>query len=124
LREKVIIVTNNALSLSEFSKNNEVVFVEGSLLDVLRRVRDYVHLGHKLLTHPLMGSIKPNQTPYKTVAISSNSASSVDLDSLMFIENSLETAERLIKDKQLRLWPEKVLEDYRLIDFDLISNAF
>ena len=121
--EKVIIVTNNALSQVSFANRHEVVFVEGSLMDVLTRVRDHIHLGHRLLTHPLMGSIKPNQTPYKTVVISSKKEREVDLDSLEFIEKSIESAEKLLKDKPLRKWPESVLEDYRLIDFDLINNA-
>ena len=121
--EKIIIVTNNALSQLSFTSKHEVVFIDGSLIDVLTKVRNYIHLGHRLLTHPLMGSIKPNQTPYKTVAISYKREMEVDLDSLEFIEKSIESAEKLLRDKPLRQWPESVLEDYRLIDFDLIKNA-
>lgn len=128
LREKAIIITNNALSQENFKAKYDVIFVDGSLMDVMTTVRDYIHKGHRLLTHPLMGSIKPNETPYKTVAISLKPESQVDVDSLMLIENSIETSDRLIKNRPPRNWSkdiiDRVYEDYRLIDFDLIYKAF
>ena len=33
------------------------------IMDVLIHVRDLVHQGHKLLTHPLAGSVKPMRPP-------------------------------------------------------------
>jgi hypothetical protein len=128
LREKAIIITNNVLSKDAFEKTSEVVFVEGSLLDVMKTARDYVHKGHRLLTHPLMGSIKPNETPYKSIAISFVADHVVNFDSLSLMENSIQTSEKLINNKPPRNWSkdiiERVYEDYRLIDFDLIYSAF
>ena len=128
MREKAIIITNNILSREGFEKTADVLFVEGSLMDVMKIARDYVHKGHRLLTHPLMGSIKPNETPYKTIAISHKSDSVVNFDSLSLMENSIETSEKLLHNRPSRDWPkdilEKVYEDYRVIDFDLIYNAF
>lgn len=121
--EKVIIVTNNALTMKNLGDKHEIVFVDGTLLDVLYRVRDYIHRNHKLLTHPLMGSIKPNQTPFKSVAISFKPEGQTDFDSISFIENSIETATNLIKSKPPKVYPEKILDDFRTIDFDLIFNA-
>lgn len=121
--EKVIIITNNKLSYDSFSAKHETIAVDGSLSDVLKMVRDYIHKGHRLLTHPLMGSIKPNETPYKTVAISFKAENKVDVDSLMYIEKSIETADKLLKNKPVRKWADSVLEDFRLIDYDLIKNA-
>lgn len=122
--EKAIIVTNNPMSKEYFSTKIETIFVDGSLMDVLMKVRDYIHKGHRLLTHPLMGSIKPNQTPYKTVVISHKAAEGqTDFDSLVLIENSIETSQNLIKSKPYKDWPDQVLEDFSLIDFDLIKNA-
>ena len=123
MNEKAIIVTNNILSLDAFNNKWQVDFIEGSLLDVLICVRDYIHKGHILLTHPLMGSIKPNQTPYKTVVISFKFENQVDFDSLMFIENSIESTKKLLSNSPLRDWKESILEDFRVIDFDLINNA-
>jgi hypothetical protein len=128
LREKAIIITNNALSREGFKDKFDVVFVDGSLMDVMIKARDYIHKGHRLLTHPLMGSIKPNETPFKTIAISLKPEDAVDINSLQLIENSIETAERLIKNRPPRKWSkdiiDRVYEDYRLIDFDLVYKAF
>ncbi|QCX34642.1 GrdX protein [Caloramator sp. E03] len=121
--EKIIVITNNNISYDYFKNKYKVVFVEGSIMDVLIRVRDYIHKGHRLLTHPLMGSVKPNETPYKTVIISEYSNNTPDLQSIMYIENSIEVAQNLIKNKPQRNWPQSVLKDFAIIDFDLITNA-
>lgn len=92
-------------------------------MDVLTSVRDLIHKGHILLTHPLMGSIKPNETPYKTVVVSVRTQEEIDFNSLMLIENSIETSRKFLINKPIRKWSESVLEDFRVIDFDLIKNA-
>lgn len=43
---------------------------ELSYREILTLVRDKVYLGHTLYTHPLAGSVKPNETPYKSVIVS------------------------------------------------------
>lgn len=123
MTKKAIIVTNNALSYERFSEKYNVVFVNGSLMDVFITARDYIHKGYTLLTHPLSGSIKPNETPYKTIAISHVRQDELDFNSLMLIENSIETAAKLLVNKQTKSWSENVLDDFRVIDFDLIKNA-
>lgn len=124
MKEKAIIITNNVLSKNKFKDDFEVEFIDGTLMDVLIKVRDYVHLGHRLLTHPLSGSVKPNETPYKTVAISKSKGLKVHMESLILIENSIETSRKFLINKPLKQWPEKVLDDFKLIDFDLIYHAF
>lgn len=120
---KTKIITNNKRSLNGLCDKFDVEFIEGGLVDVMIKVRDYIHKGHKLLTHPLMGSIKPNETPYKSVAISLEPQAAADMDSVMLIENSIETSMRFIKNKPPRQWPESILEDFSVIDYDLIKNA-
>lgn len=126
MQVKPRIITNNKLVIDKEVKNNRIVleFVDGGLLEVMYKARDYIHKGHKLLTHPLMGSIKPNETPYKSIAVSCKPELEVDFDSLMYIENSIETSLKLIRNKPPRKWTEGVLEDFRVIDYDLIKNAF
>ncbi len=65
-----------------------------SYLDVLKYVRDRIHEGHKLLTHPLSGSVKPNETVYKTIMIS-DKQEVLDFDSLKLIEESIATAKKI-----------------------------
>ena len=69
-----IIVTNNEKCRDKYQNTKmKIDFLEnGSYMDVLIKVRDYIHKGYRLETHPMAGSLKPNQIPYKTVIVSDN----------------------------------------------------
>lgn len=121
--EPLIIVTNNPMSKSQFESKYKVIFIEGTMMDILKKVRDNIHIGHKLLTHPLMSSIKPNETPYRTICISKEKLLKVDLQSLSIIEDSIMTTEKFLKDFKTPQWNEKILLDFQLIDSDLIDHA-
>ena len=43
---------------------------ERSFREILVEARDMVYAGHILYTHPLAGSVKPNETPYKSLIVS------------------------------------------------------
>lgn len=91
-------------------------------LDVLSKARDKIHEGHNLLTHPLSGSVKPNETPYKSLAISIE-CGSLDMNSLMIIEESIATARKFITGKKTPHWTERILEDFQMIDYYLIKSG-
>lgn len=126
----IVLVTNNPLALEYFSdKNNvelkekvEVKFIEAfGYMDCLETARNMIHEGYDLLTHPLSGSIKPNETPYKSVALKKNAG--LSLDSLEMIEQAILTYKKFEKDKAVPQWIDRVKEDFMVIDFDLIKNA-
>lgn len=121
--EPIKVITNNPLSQENFNGKYEVEFISGSVKDVYLKVRDYIHIGHRLLTHPLMSSVKPNEIPYRTVIITKQKGNTMDMDSLMIIESSIETLEKFLRDFQIPNWDEKILVDFRLIDYDLIYHA-
>lgn len=121
--EPIIIISNNPMSKQKFTLEYNVQFIEGNVIEVFKTIRDYVHLGHKILTHPLMSSIKPNETPYRTVIISKTRYNNTDVDSLILIENSIMTTEKFLRDFSTPIWSEKILLDFQLIDYDLISHA-
>ena len=121
--EPLIIITNNPMSKEKFESNYEVVFIQGTMMDILKKVRNNIHEGHKLLTHPLMSSIKPNETPYRTICISKEKLSNVDLQSLSIIEESIMSTEKFLNDFNTPQWNEKILQDFQLIDSDLIYHA-
>jgi hypothetical protein len=123
LIEPLIIVTNNPMSKEQFESKYKVIFIEGTMMDILKKVRDNIHEGHKLLTHPLMSSIKPNETPYRTICISREKLSKVDFQSLSIIEESIMTTEKFLNDFKTPQWNEKILLDFQLIDSDLIYHA-
>jgi hypothetical protein len=119
---KFMIITNNKLVSDNF-KSESTCYLEKDLLEVMKFVRNKVHLGHRLLSHPLAGSVKPNETPYKSILISQNKEKNLDYGSLKIIEDSIQMTESLIKDKKMREWPDRILKDFALIDNDLITSA-
>ena len=122
MNKDTIIITNNQKVRDFFKKERmEVLYIDGDYKDVLYTVRDKVQLNYHLLTHPLSGSIKPNETPYKSIAIKKERE--LDLLSLELISNAIEVYKKLQKDLKTPFWTESILEDFRVIDLDLIKNA-
>lgn len=118
-----IIVTNNKYVYEKYKDTIEIKYDgDFTYLDVLEFVRDKIHKGHKLMTHPLSGSVKPNETPYKTIMISKDK-NTMDYNDLMIIEESIATAKKFIHNKPTPNWTERVLDDFRVIDLSLIDNV-
>ncbi|WP_297286728.1 GrdX family protein [uncultured Brachyspira sp.] len=117
-----VVITNNPKIFEEVkSKNAEIIYMSNSdFMEVLYKVRDFVHLGYKLLTHPIVSSIKPYETPYKSVALSKGSE--LDLYSLELIENSIELTKNFL-DKPKRKLTKEIDDDFRLIDYKLVIGA-
>ena len=120
----LIILTNNP-DVETKLKDQNILRIDGTYRDVLVKARDLVHQGHRLLTHPLMGSLKPNETPYRTIAVSSEKGA-LDTDSLLLIENAIETFDKFAQvtrpDRGINT-PERMLADFRMIDLSLITSA-
>lgn len=115
-----MIITNNPLVNEKFGGNYHVVFEELSFEDTLKKVRDRVYEGHRLLSHPLSGSVKPNETPYKSVMVSEE-IEGLDTWSMEIIENAIHSCGKF-QFRSDKYRPE-VYEDFRLIDCTLIESA-
>ena len=83
-RDEYLIMTNNPLVLKKLGDTHRIVYKETSYEGLLKEVRDKIHEGHLLLSHPLSGSVKPNETPYKSVMIAAERGA-VDVRSLEII---------------------------------------
>ena len=116
---RYIIITNNPLVRDTYV-DKEVEFYDKKYEEILQIVKNKIALGHKLLTHPLSGSVKPKETPYKSVMISKNK-NEVDIESLEIIENAIATCAKF-KERSDK-WTPKVLKDFELVDFTLIDSA-
>ena len=118
-----IVITNNPLVREKFQQNRRhtIEFLDTDYAGVLKAVRDKVHRGYALETHPLSGSVKPGETPYKTVIIT-GTAGGLDKKSLGIIEESILTCEKLKSSAGNIKWSEKMLADFQLIDYNLISD--
>lgn len=119
LVSQLLVLTNNPQVAEKYV---HVETVSGGLLNVLQTARDYIHQGHQLLTHPLFGSVKPNETPYKSIVLS-RERGALDYQSLRIIEGSIEVATRMIQECPPPVWSERILRDFQLIDLSLVESA-
>lgn len=118
-----LIITNNQLVYEKYNGKIEMEYVsEYTYLEILMYVRDKVHQGHKLLTHPLSGSVKPNETPFKSIVISKK-PQNLEFYELSIIDESLNSTKKFMNNKATPNWTERILNDFRVIDLSLIENA-
>ncbi|MDR1377556.1 MAG: GrdX family protein [Synergistaceae bacterium] len=121
-----VLMTNNS-SLHRLISSAR--FVNGSSLDVLIAARDAIHLGGRLLTHPLCGNLRPHQQPFRSVLIEEVQNGGVpgglvDLDSLSLIEEAV----LVYRDCPKRLplpdeFPAETRQDYAFIDVELMRES-
>lgn len=120
------IVTNNPKCYEKYRNVMKVEYLEGEgYLDVLHRVREYVHMRWCLVTHPLAGSIKPNQIPYRSIIIKDKQYDNEEyFQSCTMIESSIETYHKIMKGKPAKIdWPERMLDDFQDADLSLFDGA-
>ncbi|CAM2873872.1 GrdX family protein [Hathewaya histolytica] len=114
---KYLIVTNNPIVKE---KNSNVYFVEGSMEELLIKVRDLVHKDFELVTHPLGASLRMIFSPYRSVILKKNQGSS-NYFHIELIENSIE---KYRNHMEVRNEDKKNAKDYALIDSTLLESAF
>ena len=120
---KNIIITNNPDVNEKFQESFRIDFLKDKkYVDVLFYTRDLIHKGHELLTHPLSGSVKPNETPYKSIIVSSK-IGSLDNSGLNMLEESIQTVLKFLENKKTPDWTDRVLDDFRVIDLSLMENV-
>ena len=108
-----VMLTNNPLVRDFYTGQMEVDFVDSyGYFDVLDRIRKLVHKGWIIETHPLSGSVKPNETPYKSVILQkTEDGAPLDFQSLQIVEKSIETYVKFAGTSALPMWSEKTLGD-------------
>lgn len=115
------IVTNNPLVARALGTYYEVDFQpQLSYRDILLRVRDLVYAGHALYTHPISGSVKPNETPYRSIVVS-RALHAPDMEQLTLAGSCLATYDKFTPRR--RELTEAVKEDFQLVDYTLLCSA-
>lgn len=120
-----IIVTNNPRVWETYGMKYCLIYKECSFDEVLFTVRDKIHKGHRLLSHPLSGSVKPNETPYKSIMISADRGS-LDDDSVVMIEDAITVATSKKFDRfreRQKTFNQRIKDDFQMVDFFLIKGA-
>ena len=115
-----VVVTNNPLVASQLSATHAVDLVDGGYADVLCVVRDRIHQGAVLLSHPLYGSVKPDRTPYRSVLMRMR-VGQVDANSLKLIEAALGACASFACEQ--RDIDPAVLRDFQTVDLALLRSA-
>ncbi len=121
MRNDFIIITNNPLVKDRLGQEYEVDFTEISYEEVLKKVRDFVYNKHELLTHPLSGSVKPNETPYKSIMVSKNPKEKYNTESMEIIDRAIAVVPKF--EFKSDKYAEDVYDDFQYIDYALISSA-
>ena len=122
-RKNTLIVTNNSKVFIKYKENYNIEFiVSESMYNVLIKTRDLLHSGYKLLTHPMSGSLKSNQTPYKSILLIKNNEA--NLDDILMIENAIDNYNKFLKNRALTNWTEAIKNDFKTVDLSLISSCF
>ena len=119
---KCILVTNNDRAAEKWGDKVEQVVLVETYEEVLLKTRDLIHTNHKLLTHPQASSLKPNQTPYRTILLYGVQGSG-EAEDVCLIENALETYEKWNSIKKIPEYDEKTAYDYKTIDLSMIENV-
>jgi hypothetical protein len=119
--EKAILITNNDKVYLKYKDKLQCIFTE-KYEEVLIKVRDMVYDRHILLTHPQASSLKPNQTPYRSVVLYPQ-GNEDNMKDILLIEKCLETFKQW---QNISLTPEnysdKIAEDFKVIDLSIIDN--
>ena len=118
-----LILTNNPLVQARMEGQGPYTLrfqPEKSFRDILVQARDLVYAGHTLYTHPLAGSVKPNETPYKSLVVSLV-PHGFDQDHGELIANAIAVFDKFPPLK--RTYSESVLKDFQLIDYTLLAGA-
>ena len=84
------------------------------------KVRDLVYEGYELHTHPIAGSIKPNETPYKSIVVTKKKVG-FNMEHANLCANAIITFDKFTPIG----WtlPERILQDFQLIDYTLLAGA-
>ena len=120
--EPVVIITNNPYVRDAYE--TLALYTDCDVRSIFIAVRDRVHGGARVLSHPLSGSIKPWESPYKSVVISAKRGA-LDFASLQLIEGALEKMNAYASPHMQKKPPHgaSLLADFRIIDLDLMRSA-
>lgn len=122
--EHMLLITNNPLASERYSGCLPLEYDPSwRYLDVLLAVRGRVQLGWRLLTHPLAGSVKPFQTPYRSVLLGREALSGEPAEDVLMIENSIAAYHRQMQGKRLPEPGERTARDFAVVDASLIAGA-
>ena len=120
--KEATIITNNNYVFDKY-KNDTNVILGDNYEDVLIKTRDLVYDKHVLLTHPQASSLKPNQTPYRSVIVYPKGEED-NTDSIMMIDKCIQVYREWQEiSPSPKSYAPKVEHDFKTIDLSVIENV-
>lgn len=120
--KKYIMITNNSKVIQKYKGGEISLLTLDSIEKIFTTTRDLIHKGYILVTHPLAGSIKPFQNPYRSIIL--KEGNELDYNSLKNFENSFKKYKQFEHNKtKINNLSQKILDDYQVIDLSLIESA-
>ncbi|TGE31832.1 hypothetical protein E4K68_14125 [Desulfosporosinus sp. Sb-LF] len=113
---KNVIITNNPIVAE---KHDHVLFLDGSVEEILIKVRDLVHEGYELISHPLPASLRMMFSPFRSIIIGRK------LESMNFLDAEI-IEDSIIKFKNhmdFRKADTVNGDDYKKLDQLLLESA-
>ncbi len=119
--DKVILITNNDEVYKKYKDRVNCIFLE-EYGEVLIKVRDLVYNKHVLLTHPQASSLKPNQTPYRSIVVYPKDEED-NMKDIMLIEKCIEVFNQWQSIMPTpKDYKENVAKDFKTIDLSVVDN--
>ena len=120
--ECATIVTDNDRVAEKYKDVTNIILCD-TYEQVLIKVRDLVYDKHILLTHPQASSLKPNQTPYRSVIVYPKGDQD-NIKDIMMIDKCIQV---YYEWQEISPSPEsykpKVANDFKTIDLSVIDNV-
>lgn len=119
---KCILVTNNDRAAKKYADLVGEVCLLNSYEEVLTKARDLIYTHHKLLTHPQASSLKPNQTPYRSILLYQEGVKE-NTEDILLIEKAIEVFDKWNEIRRVPAYDEKIAYDFKTIDLSMIENV-
>lgn len=97
-------------------------YLQLDLLSLFTYIEGELGKGYRLLSHPLSGNIRPDQSPYKSVLLTARPKAR-DEESLVLMEGAKRYAASLLSSHTPYQWSAAALSDFALVDLDIIKTA-
>lgn len=119
---KCILVTNNDRAAQKYADQVGEICLLDSYEEVLKKARDLIYTHHKLLTHPQASSLKPNQTPYRSILLYQEGEKE-NTEDILLIEKAIEVFDKWNEIRRVPAYDEKIAYDFKTIDLSMIENV-
>ena len=114
--QNVVIITNNPTVCEKYE---HVLYYEAPVEEILIKVRDMVHNGYELISHPLPASLRMMFSPYRSIIVGKK-LEKIDPFSVEVIEDSLIKYRNHMDFRRIDTVNK---DDYKLVDQLLLESS-